>query len=139
MQLPEVEWKKVLALAGVIVALGILWTVLSFSGTSVLRAWFSDPVVSPGSKTVLNVEVNNLLDSDVQELVVSVEPKDKDTVIVLTDPSQRLSHFGKGENRILQFPVMVGGSAVSGRYSIVVRALLDGKEYHETVFIEVKK
>ncbi|GEM_PF-6092445 len=138
MNAPELDKKKLLLGAGLVLVFAGLWVILSWQNQQTLNAWFMQPAVSPGSKTVLRVEVTNLLGKDVNQLTLKVEPKDPETLIMLTEKEVDISYFGSGENRIVDFPVMVSGNAVSGKYSLQVTADLDGNQENKTVFLEVE-
>ncbi|MCD6414481.1 MAG: hypothetical protein J7L23_02520 [Candidatus Diapherotrites archaeon] len=129
--------REIVVLFAVVVILLALW----YLGSGViapkpLDVYFSKGEIPAGGETTLFVKLSNLMDMDVKNVTISVEPESK--AITIQNPYKTEPVIGKGSYRLFEFSVKVPSNVTSGAYAITVKAEMGGEELVKLTHIVIK-
>ena len=139
-ELGPVSGKKkqiIIGIFAVAILIGILFLFLSFFKPGPLNAYFTDPTVRPGAKTILVVEFKNVENADLHNVLFKVTPEVSNINISESQHTEEV--IGSGAYRRLEIPVTVNGSLTQGTYKIRIEVDAGKEKWYKDVYLEITK
>lgn len=136
---------KLIPIIGIVVALIIIvvlayWVVSNYE-TSPLSFDFEKNPINTTESTTVTISVSNQSDSDAENVSLSLETKEKSEFDIYSSNEKfdgTISLLSTGTSRKVSFVVNPIGEILSGTYTLVAKATINGAMYEkeEKLFVE---